>query len=184
MEKKVVSFEQMPGLIQNLVERIEALEKTVREKQQPSHSKESWWAWRMFANYLANPNLRCTERWDTTTFRLSARVTVCTSTGRQSRSGSRGNKIESASPISRSSRSLWLPTRGDTEIDASEVVWWIRQRLTRRISPPFSLSIFDRTITPLPLYNYKIVYKLFSNSTSIWQILQYFCILQSLYPQV
>ena len=33
METKVVSFEQMPELIQNLVERIEALEKTVREKQ-------------------------------------------------------------------------------------------------------------------------------------------------------
>ena len=32
METKVVSFEQMPELIQNLVERIEALEKTVREK--------------------------------------------------------------------------------------------------------------------------------------------------------
>ena len=30
METKVVSFEQMPELIQNLVERIEALEKTVR----------------------------------------------------------------------------------------------------------------------------------------------------------
>ena len=35
METKVVSFEQMPELIQNLVERIEALEKTVREKHQP-----------------------------------------------------------------------------------------------------------------------------------------------------
>ena len=35
LEAKVVSFEQMPELIQNLVERIEALEKTVREKQQP-----------------------------------------------------------------------------------------------------------------------------------------------------
>ena len=35
METKVVSFEQMSELIQNLVERIEALEKTVREKHQP-----------------------------------------------------------------------------------------------------------------------------------------------------
>ena len=35
MEAKVVSFEQMPELIQNLVERIESLEKTVREKHQP-----------------------------------------------------------------------------------------------------------------------------------------------------
>ena len=34
-EKKTLSFEQMPELMQNLVERIEALEKTVREKQQP-----------------------------------------------------------------------------------------------------------------------------------------------------
>ena len=33
-EKKVLAFEQLPELIQNLVERIEALEKTVREKQQ------------------------------------------------------------------------------------------------------------------------------------------------------
>ena len=31
METKVVSFEQMPELIQNLVERLEALEKTVRD---------------------------------------------------------------------------------------------------------------------------------------------------------
>ena len=34
-EKKTLSFEQMPELIQNLVERVESLEKTVREKQQP-----------------------------------------------------------------------------------------------------------------------------------------------------
>ena len=34
-ERKALSFEQLPELIQNLVERIEALEKTVREKQQP-----------------------------------------------------------------------------------------------------------------------------------------------------
>ena len=34
-ERKALAFEQMPELIQNLVERIEALEKTVREKQQP-----------------------------------------------------------------------------------------------------------------------------------------------------
>ena len=39
METKVVSFEQMPELIQNLVERIETLEKTVREKQQPQPLK-------------------------------------------------------------------------------------------------------------------------------------------------
>ena len=41
METKVVSFEQMPELIQNLVERIEALEKTVREKHNHSRLKES-----------------------------------------------------------------------------------------------------------------------------------------------
>ena len=35
MQEKTLSFEQLPGLIQNLVERIESLEKTVREKQQP-----------------------------------------------------------------------------------------------------------------------------------------------------
>ena len=35
MGTKVVSFEQMPELIQNLVERIKALEKTDREKHQP-----------------------------------------------------------------------------------------------------------------------------------------------------
>ena len=34
-EKKVLAFEQMPELIQNLVKRVESLEKTVREKQQP-----------------------------------------------------------------------------------------------------------------------------------------------------
>ena len=34
-EKKTLSFEQLPELIQDLVERIEALEKTVREKQRP-----------------------------------------------------------------------------------------------------------------------------------------------------
>ena len=35
MEAKVVSFEQLPELIQNLVERIESLEKAVRDKHQP-----------------------------------------------------------------------------------------------------------------------------------------------------
>ena len=40
MGTKVVSFEQLPELIQNLVEKIESLEKTVHEKHQP-HSKES-----------------------------------------------------------------------------------------------------------------------------------------------
>lgn len=34
-EKKVLAFEQLPELIQNLVERIEAIEKPVREKHQP-----------------------------------------------------------------------------------------------------------------------------------------------------
>ena len=35
MQEKTLSFEQLPELIQNLVERIEALDKTVREKHQP-----------------------------------------------------------------------------------------------------------------------------------------------------
>lgn len=38
-EKKILAFEQLPELIQNLVERIDALEKTVREKHQPYLSK-------------------------------------------------------------------------------------------------------------------------------------------------
>ena len=32
-KQKALAFEQLPELIQNLVERIESLEKTVREKQ-------------------------------------------------------------------------------------------------------------------------------------------------------
>lgn len=35
MTQKSLAFEQLPELIQNLVERIESLEKTVRKKQQP-----------------------------------------------------------------------------------------------------------------------------------------------------
>ena len=35
MTQKSLAFEQLPELIQNLVERIESLEKTVREKHQP-----------------------------------------------------------------------------------------------------------------------------------------------------
>ena len=35
MAQKSLAFEQLPELIQNLVERIESLEKAVREKQQP-----------------------------------------------------------------------------------------------------------------------------------------------------
>ena len=34
-EKKTLSFDQLPELIQNLAERIESLEKTVREQHQP-----------------------------------------------------------------------------------------------------------------------------------------------------
>ena len=40
-ERKALAFEQLPELIQNLVERIESLEKAVREKHHPYHSKES-----------------------------------------------------------------------------------------------------------------------------------------------
>ena len=85
------------------------------------HSKESWWAWRMFANCLANQNLRCTERWGVTTSRLSVKVTDCISIDRRSRNGSRRNKISSASPIWMSSRNLWLPTLGVIEIDDSSL---------------------------------------------------------------
>ena len=35
MQEKTLSFEQLPELIQNLVERIESVEKAVREKHQP-----------------------------------------------------------------------------------------------------------------------------------------------------
>ena len=35
MQEKVLAFEQLPELIKNLAERVESLEKTVREKQQP-----------------------------------------------------------------------------------------------------------------------------------------------------
>lgn len=38
MQEKVLAFEQLPELIQNLVERVESLEKTVRDKQQPSRN--------------------------------------------------------------------------------------------------------------------------------------------------
>ena len=62
METKVVSFEQMPELIQNLVERIEALEKTVREKQQPQPLEGELMSVKDVASYLANPNLRCIAR--------------------------------------------------------------------------------------------------------------------------
>ena len=37
-EKKILAFEQLPELIQNLVERIESLEKTVRKKHHPPTS--------------------------------------------------------------------------------------------------------------------------------------------------
>ena len=40
-------------------------------------------------------------------------------------------------------------------------------RSIKELEADLGISIFDRTITPLPLYIYKIVYKLFSNSTSI-----------------
>ena len=35
MQEKVLAFEQLPELVKNLAERVESLEKTVREKQQP-----------------------------------------------------------------------------------------------------------------------------------------------------
>ena len=39
-ERKALAFEQLPELIQNLVERIESLEKAVREKHQPLPLKD------------------------------------------------------------------------------------------------------------------------------------------------
>ena len=59
METKALSFEQLPELIQNLVERIQALEKTVREKQQPQPLEGELMTLRMFARCLANQNRRC-----------------------------------------------------------------------------------------------------------------------------
>ena len=38
MQGKVLAFEQLPELIKNLAERVESLEKTVRDKQQPSRN--------------------------------------------------------------------------------------------------------------------------------------------------
>ena len=79
METKVVSFEQMPELIQNLVERIEALEKTVREKQQPQPLEGELMSVDDVCKMLANQNRRCIARLDATTFRLSVRATDCIS---------------------------------------------------------------------------------------------------------
>ena len=128
----------------------------------------------MFANCSVNQNQQCIEQWGVTTSRLSAKVTGCISIDRRSRNGSRRNKISSASPIWRSSKSLWHPTHGATEIDDSKVGWWIRLRLKRRTKSAFFLFILNRTTMPLLPYIYKIVHKLFSNNTSIWQILLIF----------
>ena len=99
------------------------------------------------------PNLRCTERWGVTTFRLSAMVIDCTLIDQQSRNGSRRNKISSASDKWMSSKSLWLPTLGATEIDDSKVGWWIRLRLKRRLRSPYFLSILrQHNITSSTLY--------------------------------
>ena len=62
MQEKTLSFEQLPELIQNLVERIEALEKTVREKQQPQPLEGELMSVEDVCNCSANPSLRCTER--------------------------------------------------------------------------------------------------------------------------
>ena len=41
MQEKTLSFEQLPGLIQNLGERIEALKRQFARNSNLSHSKES-----------------------------------------------------------------------------------------------------------------------------------------------
>ena len=59
MTQKSLAFEQMPELIQNLVERIEALEKTVREKQQPQPLEGELMSVEDVCKMLGNQNLRC-----------------------------------------------------------------------------------------------------------------------------
>ena len=61
-EKKTLSFEQLPELIQNLVERIEALEKTVRKKQQPQPLEGELMSVEDVCKLLANQNPRYIER--------------------------------------------------------------------------------------------------------------------------
>ena len=61
-ERKALAFEQLPELIQNLVERIESLEKTVREKHQPLPLEGELMSVEDCANYLANQNPRDIER--------------------------------------------------------------------------------------------------------------------------
>ena len=62
MTQKSLAFEQLPERIQNLVERIESLEKTVREKHQPLPLEGELMSVEDVCKYLANQNLRCTER--------------------------------------------------------------------------------------------------------------------------
>ena len=105
METKVVSFEQMPELIQNLVERIEALEKTVREKQQPQPLEGELMSVEDVCKLLGKSKsavYRTVRCHDIPFIRQGNRLYF----DRQSRSGSRRNKISSASPIWRSLKNL------------------------------------------------------------------------------
>ena len=106
METKVVSFEQMPELIQNLVERIEALEKTVREKQQPQPLEGELMSVEDVCKLLGKSKsavYRTVRCHDIPFIRQGNRLYF---DRRLSKSGSRRNKISSASDNWMSLKSL------------------------------------------------------------------------------
>ena len=106
MQEKTLSFEQLPELIQNLVERIEALEKTVREKQQPQSLEGELMSVEDVCKLLGKSKSAVYRTVRCHAFRLSARATDYTLIDQPSRSGSRRNKISSVSDKWMSLKSL------------------------------------------------------------------------------
>ena len=117
METKVVSFEQMPELIQSLVERIEALEKTVREKQQPQPLEGELMSVEDVCKMLGKSKsavYRTVRCHDIPFIRQGNRLYFDRPTIKK---WSRRNKISSVSDKWMSLKSLWHPPHGDTRIE-------------------------------------------------------------------
>ena len=133
MEAKVVSFDQLPELIQNLVDH---LKRQFVRNINSYHSKESWWAWKICANYLVNQNPRYIERWGIRISRISDKAIGFISTERLSKSGSIRSTIWMQSLVWSRLRRWWLPTLGVIEI-ADNRLRITHSVLLRRLRPYF-----------------------------------------------
>ena len=104
MQEKVLAFEQLPELIKNLAERVESLEKIVREKHQPLPLEGELMNVEDVCKLLSKSKSAIYRSVREQQCLLSGRAIDCISTEQPSRNGSTRNKMWKLSFESKSLR--------------------------------------------------------------------------------